>query len=455
MRATEPRVPLTRRLANTAMVAALAWRERRIPYASPESIARRQRRRLRAMVRHAYETTRFWRETMDAGGVRPGDVRSVEDLERLPLVDGYRVRTQLADFRSSRIPDAGTHELRSSGSTDQGVRKVVPWDHRAQLRKIARTARDRAAMEAIAGPGWARREAYLLPRTAAEPGIRAFWDARLVTRGLRRERTWIHAAQPFEEAARRLVEVRPTVVYSYGSHSEHFLGWALDRGVDLPRPQAWVYGGDMFPSPRRDAIERAVGFPITTTYQCVEAGRIAFECEAREGLHVHVDLCAVRILDEGGSEVPRGEVGEVVVSNLVNRATVLLNTRLGDRAAWLVDPCPCGRTLPRLGELRGRVSEIVRAADGRAWSVLVLRNKLSGPLAFALQVQLVQPSDDRVIWRIVPLESADAESGARALERASRELFGPATRVEVRLVDRLPRTAAGKVAAVVRDDGGT
>jgi len=451
---SHPPVGLPRRLVNTAEVAFLAWRERRVPYASPESIERRQRRRLRATVRHGYETTRFWREALDARGIDPRDVRSVEDLARLPRVDGRTVRTRLTAFRSSRIPDGETHDLSSSGSTDQGIRKVVPWDHRSQLLKIARSVRDRDAVEAIAGPGWARREAYLMPRRSASRSVRAFWDARLVTRGLRRERTWIPAELPFEEAVRRLLEARPTVVYSYGSHSERFLGRVLDRGVELPPLHVWIYGGDMFPAPRREAIEREVGFPITTTYQTVEAGRIGFECEAREGLHVHTDLVAVRILDPGGGDVRRGEVGEVVVTNLVNRATVLINVRLGDRAAWIEGPCPCGRTLPRLGGLQGRVSEIVRAADGREWSVIVLRNELADALSFALQVQVVQPRDDHVIWRIAPLESADARNGARGLERDSRALFGPGTRVEVRLVDRLPGTEAGKVPAVVRSGRG-
>lgn len=406
------------------------------------------------MVRHAYATTGFWRETMDARGIDPREVRSVEDLAQLPRVDNRFVRTRLEAFRSSAVPDDETHALWSSGSTDLGIRKVVPWDRRAQLLKIARTARDRAAVEAIAGPGWARREAYLLPPNSADRDMRAFWDERLLSRAFRRERTWISTGLPFDEVARRLVAARPTVVYSYGSHSEHFLGWALDRGVELPDPRVWIYGGDMFPSPRREKIERRAGFPITTTYQSVETGRIGFECETREGLHVNVDLCAVRILDDEGREVPRGEVGEVVVSNLLNRATVLLNMRLGDRAGWIVEPCPCGRTLPRLGELRGRVSEIVRSADGREWSILIVRHLLREALEFALQIQLVQPRDDHVIWRIVPFEAANAEANARALERESRALFGPETRIEVRLVDRIPRTAAGKVPAVVHTDDG-
>jgi len=442
-------VGLPRRVVNTAAIAALARWERRVPYASPESIERRQRRRLRAMVRHGYETTRFWRAALDARGLRPEDVRDADDLARLPLLDGRLVRTRLDEFRSSGVPDGETVPLRSSGSTDEGVRKVVPWDRRAQLQKLPRSARDRAAIDVLAGEGWARKEAYLLPSASESRRLRRFWDEHLLLGVVRRERSWIPVDRSFEEIASRLRDACPSVVYSYGSFAEHFLGWAIDRGVELDRPRVWIYGGDTFSCEARRAVERALGFPVASTYQTVEAGRIGFECERREGYHVHTDVCVVRIVDEQGCDVPRGEPGEVVVSSLVNRATVLLNARLGDRAAWVAGPCPCGRTLPRLAGLEGRISEIVRAADGREWPAIVLKNRFKDVLDFALQVQIVHPTPGEIVWRVAPLSGVDAGAGAEALVRESRAFFGSGTRVEARLVERIPRTPAGKVPAVV------
>jgi phenylacetate-CoA ligase len=86
----------------------------------------------------------------------------------------------------------------------------------------------------------------------------------------------------------------------------------------------------------------------------MEAGTIGFQCERREGFHLNVDLCAVRIVDAEGRTVPPGTSGDIVISSLDNRATVLLNYRIGDRGTLSPQPCPCGRSLPLLASLEGR-----------------------------------------------------------------------------------------------------
>ncbi|MDQ2981931.1 MAG: hypothetical protein M3R26_06390, partial [Actinomycetota bacterium] len=91
---------------------------------------------------------------------------------------------------------------------------------------------------------------------------------------------------------------------------------------------------------------------------------IGFMCERRDGYHLHEDLCHVSIRRPDGRPTAEGEVGEVVISNLVNRATVLLNYRLGDLAAIRGRRCPCGRTSAMLEELEGRVARIIRLPDG-------------------------------------------------------------------------------------------
>jgi phenylacetate-CoA ligase len=209
----------------------------------------------------------------------------------------------------------------------------------------------------------------------------------------------------------------------------------------------------MLPPDGRELIERGFHVPVLSTYQTVETGRLGFECEARSGFHLNVDLCAVRIVDDEGRDVEPGAAGEVVVSNLFNRATVLLNYRLGDRAVLATGPCPCGRSLPRLERLEGRVSEVVRLADGREVSSMILRNMVKDELAFALQCQVVQPQPERIVWRVVPLPGQGTEEARRALLDRTRRLVGPA--VEVEFVDEIAVTAGGKHLAVAPGDAGS
>lgn len=96
-------------------------------------------------------------------------------------------------------------------------------------------------------------------------------------------------------------------------------------------------------------IEQDMGIPVFSFYLSVEAPRIPFHCEQRRGHHIFADHVAARVVDEKGNSLPPGVPGEIVISNLTNRAPVLLNYRQGDTVTLGGEPCPCGRSLPTLG----------------------------------------------------------------------------------------------------------
>ncbi len=104
----------------------------------------------------------------------------------------------------------------------------------------------------------------------------------------------------------------------------------------------------------RSSIQDELGIEVLSSYNAIETPGVGLECEAHRGYHLNVDLCPVRLVDPRRRAAPPGESGEVVISNLVNRGTILLNYRLGDLAADLPGPalaggrCRCCRSC-RLG----------------------------------------------------------------------------------------------------------
>jgi phenylacetate-CoA ligase len=157
----------------------------------------------------------------------------------------------------------------------------------------------------------------------------------------------------------------------------------------------------------------------------------------------------VRIIDAEGRELPVGESGDVVISDLANRATVLLNYRLGDVAAAIPERCDCGVSLPLLSDLQGRSDEWAEGHDGRA----IHPQRIAGPLSRDEEVwgyQVTQLAPGRFTALIVPAIGADADAiRARVRERFASKV-GPDERIEISVVDSLPRTPGGKVRRVVR-----
>jgi phenylacetate-CoA ligase len=183
---------------------------------------------------------------------------------------------------------------------------------------------------------------------------------------------------------------------------------------------------------------------------------IAGECEAHDGMHVSMENLAVEIVvTEDGRPRParEGETGEVVLTDLHNFGMPFIRYANGDVAtAGSARPCACGRTLPRIHSVQGRLSETLRDGNGSAVSGIALSNLFIDVSAAVRQFQAVQHRDRSVTIRVVQSEHLPASALAQIRGDASRLLAGVDVRVE--LVPSLPRSPAGKhhLVVVERDE---
>ncbi len=438
-----------KRLLNTGYVGARAGIERRVPFWPIERIERLQRYRVRAMIRHAYETVPFYRDAMQQRGLRPVDFQSADDLARLPLLDDLTVRDHPEQFASTRYDGQSRLTAYTSGSSSY-VQKKIYWDHAALVDRLAYSERDRAVLNTLLGQGWGQRQLYIFPPDSMTLVIRAFWDAATLTPPRLAERHFLSADLPLDEVLRAIGTIKPRVVFSYGSYADLFFRSLADRGLPIAAPRVWMYGADMLSAGARELMENQYGCVAYSTYQSGETGRIGFQCERRRGFHLNVDTVAVRMADEEGRTVKPGEVGEVVISNLHNRAMVLLNYRLGDLGAFSTEPCPCGRSLPLLEHFEGRCTEMVRLADGRKLPSVVLEMSFKDELQDTIQAQIAELSPGRVCWRLVPCSQVDRDTLRARMLAKSSYVFGPQTEVTVEFAEHIPNSRGGKFRRVIR-----
>jgi len=469
------------RARQTAYLLALNQVERTVPWWPRARLERLQERRVRAAIAHAYAEVPFYRRALDALGARPADFTTARDLERLPLIEGRDLAASPDDLTAVTYRHAGREVFSTSGSTS-GVRKRICWDHASLMRRFARGERDRTVIVGLAGERWAAnmlrelttREAQrtlarrvlrvdaeahqrlqILPAGFSSRTMRAIGEERSLVP--RRPLHYHHLSPlaPFEVAAAQIRAIRPRVVYSFGSYVEQFLRHLADRGEHVPMPRVWVYLGDMI-SPAGWELAEELGCRLYSVYGAMEMGTIGFQCERRDGFHLNVDLCAVRVVDDAGRTLPAGQVGDIVLSSLENRATVLINYRIGDRGVIDERPCPCGRTLPLLASFAGRSSEAIALPDGRTLSSLVLEGLFRAELRSTLRAQIEQLAPGRLRWRIVPFRSVDADALQRAfVERAARCL-GADVSLTVQIEEQIAPTTEGKLMrAVVRAQAAT
>jgi phenylacetate-CoA ligase len=433
------------RLAGTLTVLRRLPGQRRVPFLPPHKVAAARDARVRDTVRYAADSVPYYRDVFARDGIDPRELRTAGDLARLPIIDKQTLFENTTDFRAESRAGNEAVCFRTSGFVT-GRPVDIYHDRASLLANVAFSERERAVEAAYCGRRVRYAGAELRYHPAAVRSVQSSYE-RALFRPLRPG----HHAVPIDPSIERMAEIvnslRPEALRSYGSYLEAFFRLVAARGLPIHRPKVVVYSSDRMSPEGRAFIEEHFGVPVLSRYNAVEAFKIGFFCEARAGFHLHEDLCHVVLVDADGRPVPSGAQGEVVISNLVNRGTVLLNYRLGDVARMTDEPCTCGRTSRRLLDVDGRMTDLVRLPSGDVvhqfglWGALKLVDGV-------VRYQLVQREPARFELRLMTVDRAAYDRVADVLAaRASELLQGAAVEVEYR--EHLALERGGKFRPVI------
>jgi len=410
------------RLRGTYTIARALPGQRRMPFLPPEQLARVRDQRVRALIAFAAEHVPHYRDLFRREGIAPREIASAEDLARLPLLDKAELQATPERFLPRPTP-SDCVILRTAGSTGEPV--GVVRDPRSLLESIAYDERERAVESHLCGKRWRYQVAY-----AANPGGSIHRVRELHGRAsFRPFRPRVHMLSIFDPPEVTLAEldrIRPLVIRGHGSYIEFLFRTAAEKGVAVRGPRVVNYGADHMSDEGRRLIEDRFGIPVISKYGAAEATKIGFFCERRTGFHMHEDLTHISLLTADGRSAEPGESGEVVVTDLVNRGTVLINYRLGDLGVWAPDACGCGRTTRVLRALQGRANAFISLADGTTVHPMLIELPIRRHQA-VLRFQLIQVARDRFELLLVTNDERSFHRIAEPIADLLRDLFHGAT----------------------------
>jgi phenylacetate-CoA ligase len=393
---------------------------RRTQWLPADALAALQLRRLQRQLLHAYEHVGFWRETLQIAGALPEDIRSLDDVSRLPLL-GRDV------FRENVYFD-----LLSQGSDKRKIEKVATTGADGTplgfyVDRLQTDMRWAATVRGLDWTGFRPGAPRLVLACDARPGERRrAGTLRIPAFGLDAE-----ALGSLLATLRR----EPVALVEGDTEALALLAGQLAARGERLTTTAVLAWGQTLTAPLRAAIEGAFGGPVFDAYGVREVGTIAQECPAHAGLHVHAENVLVEIVRDG-RPVPPGQSGNVVVTDLVNRAVPFIRYRLPDTAALETGPCPCGRNLPRLVRVAGRWPGAIAGASGRLVPA-VFFSHLFGDLEYAVRrYQVVQDAPGRVDVRVV-CRSRFGPDAERRLAAALATGLGDETAIRIERVEHL------------------
>ena len=398
---------------------------------------RLQQSRLLALLTHALSTVPHYRRSLQAVAGSavaldlPGDFAAWPILTRAGLV---AARDELVS--SAPLPGASVWN-HTGGSTGEPVSFLQEDDYRVV--NLAATARhDRWA-------GWDfGRPIALLWGADQDLAAAGSWRTRLETRWLRRQvemDAFEMSVARMDTFSDRLGSLRPVVIRGYAAALDIFARHLEGRARPFPSPRGIISCAETLTEDMRQRLESVFGCPVLDRYGSREFGLIASQCPAGS-YHINSRGVHVEILS-GDRPAAAGEVGRVIVTGLVARAMPLIRYDTGDVAAAPGgSACACGRGLPMMGRIHGRVSDFVVTPDGRMVHGEFFTHLFYGRRhvrGFALS-----QNEAGNILLLVTGEGEGLAAELRQVSAAITDKLGALVPVEIQVVEKLPVTPSGK-----------
>jgi len=319
-----------------------------------EALAAIQLQRLRTTLQRVYVTVPFYKKRFDEAGVKPSDIKSLDDLQRIPFTTKQDLRDNYP-FGLFAMPMDNVVRIHASSGTT-GKPTVVGY-----------TARDIDT--------WAELMARSLAAAGAWRGdvIHNAYGYGLFTGGL-----GVHYGA--EKLGASIIPVSggntnrqilimkdfgPTILTATPSYTLHLAEVAAEMGVSFRdlKFKAGVFGAEPWSENMRQELEAKLNLSAVDIYGLSEVmgPGVAVECrEAKKGLHIFEDHFIPEVINpETGETLPEGQKGELVFTSLTKEAFPVIRYRTRDITALHYEPCRCGRTHARMERVSGRTDDML------------------------------------------------------------------------------------------------
>jgi len=319
----------------------------------PGKLKQVQGERLKALASYVYEKSSVYRGKFDSLGVKPGDIKGIEDIRKLPFTTKLDMRDNYPfGLFSSTMKDVVEVHV-SSGTT--GNPTVVGY-----------TKGDVALWSEVMA------RALCCAGAVPEDMIQIAYGYGLFTGGLglhygslEMGLTTIPSSSGQTKRQLKLMQdFKPRIIACTPSYALYMAEQAREFGID-PRESNWeigIFGAEPWSESMRAEIEEAWNIIATDVYGLSEiiGPGVAQECQRKEGLHIFSDVFYPEIIDpDTGEPVGEGEDGELVITTLTKRGIPLLRYRTRDVVSINNEKCGCGRTSPRISKIKGRTDDMI------------------------------------------------------------------------------------------------
>lgn len=398
-----------------------------------------QNNQLKQLLKYTYMNVPYYTDLFRKLHLSPGDINSIEDLRKLPILTREDVVRNFDKLVVRRIKKKHMVLVTTSGTT--GTPMQFYLDKHYTLLRIAFIRRSFDVMNIK----WINKHIYLWSKPFLKKDATGFYLYEPLIKRLSLS-TLPYEDTILEKYLFLIKQYKPHYVEGNPSALYQLACYAQENGINDTAFSFFVsYFENIFPY-QRDLIKKQFKCEIFNCYITEERVVSAVECPNHEGMHIDMERGICEIVGENGDKVRIGQQGRIIATGLHNYVMPLIRYEVGDIASISETHCPCGRGSRLLKSLEGRSNEIIKCRGkiiySTALSVIIWKFK------FIKECQFIQESDDEITVNIVKRDG-DTNNNAQEFIRILKEMIDDELKVVLHFVDSIPRTKTGKFPFVI------
>lgn len=407
---------------------------------SLEQIRAYESQEIRRILDFAYRNTAGYKRLFDESGLLPADIRSIEDLGKIPFLTKEMIRDHLDDF-SADVP--GRYYITTGGST--GIPTGMYRDDASFAKELASKAHQYYRI------GWREGDRQIVFRGLQidSPEAMEFFPEFNELRCS----TYQFGTEKMELYRQKAFEFEPEWIRCYPSSGYVFARYLKDSGKPFPPIKGMLCSSEQLYDFQKQLFEEVFGADarIFVHYGHYEMAALAGFCEYTDDYHVLPQYGCAELLDKNDRQVTTpGEVGEIVATSFIMHATPFVRYRTQDLAVFKSFGCEkCGRPYQVWERIEGRLQELIRTKTGRLVSTSML-NMHDETYDHLKQFQFHQKEQGSVVFRFIPKASCD-EAVLGEVRRNLQGKLGDDIELILEPVEDIPLTKRGKHRLLIQE----
>lgn len=405
---------------------------------SYEDLKKIQEKKLHKLIEQAYENVPYYHKIFRNLQLKPEDIFTLQDLQRIPILKKSHIRNNWKDLVAKNYTDNKRRLHSTGGSTGEPLQFFVPKNQGFAW-----------------GAYWRAMNWYGLK---IEDNHAIIWgdlqkndlSKKIKTKmsQLLRGDIYLQAIEMTEENLDQFIvkiqQFHPKYLVAFPSGAYILAQHVEKKGIDNIHIDTILTSAEKLYDHQRESLEKIFQSNVFEYYGSSEILFVGLECPEHNGFHITAENVILEILNQN-QQVQPGERGLITITDLNNYVMPFIRYQNEDIGILSDTPCPCGRNLPLLKSVEGRVTDIVRTNKGYISSPMfntLLRNL---PIK---KFQIIQTDKDRLLVKIVK-EPQYADKDSQYIIDTIHHFAGTEINIEIEFCDKIPGTAMGKHRVVI------